>query len=112
MCVCVCSLHALRIGSGQVVLQEQETALAQVKKHVNEQGVTHVVVSDSCDRTISEWLESRKVPYFKGDYFMDFLAHKSKPSPNDSIYKPELVEKSSGLAGGSGRAKSPARGRS
>ena len=110
---CVCSLCALRMGSGQVVLQEQEPTLAQVQKQVNEQGVTHVVVSDSCDRTISKWLDSSKVPYFKGDYLMDFLAHKSKPSPNDSIYKPELVEKRSGFAGGSWpTAKSPARGRS
>jgi len=92
-------------------MQEHEPTLAQVQKQVSEQGVTHVIVSDTCQRAITAWLDSSKIPYFKGDYLMDFLAHKSKPSPNDCIYKPELVDKRSGVAGGSGRAKSPARSR-
>jgi len=32
------------------------------------------------------------VPYFKGEYVMDFLAHKNAPSFSDPFYKPEVLD--------------------
>jgi len=95
-------------GSGQVVIQEDEPTLADVQKQCR-QGVTHVVVGSTCDTCISKWLNENKVPFFKGDFIMDFLAHRTAPSFNDPAYKPQLLDK--GPAASKSRAsKSPSGG--
>jgi len=40
----------------------------------------------------SKWLHENRVPYFKGEYVMDFLAHKNAPSFSDPFYKPEVLD--------------------
>jgi len=50
------------------------------------------------------------VPYFKGEYVMDFLAHKNAPSFSDPFYKPEVLDHG-GASGARARAsKSPSDG--
>ena len=51
---------------------------------------TSTCVRDLSDtgRGSSKWLDTKKVAYFKGEYILDFLANKSRPSPSDPQYKP------------------------
>ena len=87
-------------GSGRVVRQDQTPTLAAVQRQVAA-GVTHIVC-ETLDSTISKWLDVNKIPYFKGEYIMDLLALKSRPSQNDPLYRPEREDVSS-KAGGGGR---------
>ena len=87
-------------GSGRVVRQDQTPTLAAVQRQVAA-GVTHIVC-ETLDSAISKWLDVNKIPYFKGEYIMDLLALKSRPSQNDPLYRPEREDVSS-KAGGGGR---------
>jgi hypothetical protein len=79
-------------GSGEVVNQELEPSVQNMQKLVADEGISHVIVGNTLDSSVSKWLDLKKVPYFKGEYIMDFLALKSRPSHNNPVYKPELME--------------------